>query len=200
MTSSIGGLGSPSASQIKEMFSKIDTDSDGAVTRDEFVSGAPDDVSSEMAGKLFDALDSQGSGSLSESDMASAFEQLSSTMQSTVLQAQSDSSAPAGGPPDPSELFSKLDGDGDGSVSRDEFVAGRPDDMSEDQANAMFDSMAGEDADSIDQDSFVTAMAQNKPPQPPSGGGANELLAAVDSYARAQSGYGSASSVSALSA
>lgn len=165
MTSGIGGLGSFSSAQFEKMFTRIDTNADGAVTRDEFIAGAPDDVSADKAGSLFDKLDSEGSGALSQSDLASAFQQMAASMQAGMIQAQAGNMGGGGERPDASELFAKLDSDGDGSVSRDEFVAGRPDDVSEEQASAFFDKIAGEDSDSIDQQSFVAAM------QPPPGGG-----------------------------
>lgn len=169
MTSGIGGLGSFSSAQFEKMFTRIDTNADGAVTRDEFIAGAPDDVSADKAGSLFDKLDGEGSGALSQSDLATAFQQMAATMQAGMIQAQAGAMGGGGERPDASELFAKLDTDGDGSVSREEFVAGRPDEVSEEQASAFFDKIAGEDTDSIDQQSFVAAM--QKPPSPPGGGG-----------------------------
>lgn len=168
MTSGIGGLGSFSSAQFEKMFTRIDTNADGAVTRDEFIAGAPDDVSADKAGSLFDKLDSEGSGALSQSDLATAFQQMAASMQAGMIQAQAGNMG-GGERPDASELFAKLDSDGDGSVSREEFVAGRPDEVSEEQASAFFDKIAGENTDSIDQQSFVAAM--QKPPPPPGGGG-----------------------------
>lgn len=168
MTSGIGGLGSYSSAQFQSLFSKIDTDSSGTVTRDEFIAGAPDDVSADNAGSLYDKLDSEGTGALTASDMMSAFQQMASSMQSSMIQAQSNSSTDStdSDRPDASDLFAKLDADGDGSVSREEFVSGRPDDVSEEQASALFDKVAGStDATSVDEETFVAAM------QPPAGGG-----------------------------
>lgn len=169
MTSGIGGLGSFSSAQFEKMFTRIDVNADGAVTRDEFIAGAPDDVSADKAGSLFDKLDSEGSGALSQSDLATAFQQMAASMQAGMIQAQAGNMGGGGDRPDASELFAKLDTDGDGSVSREEFVSGRPDEVSEEQASAFFDKIAGENTDSIDQQSFVAAM--QKPPPPPGGGG-----------------------------
>ena len=151
MTSGIGGLGSFSSAQFEKMFTRIDTNADGAVTRDEFITGAPDDVSADKAGSLFDKLDSEGSGALSQSDLATAFQQMAASMQAGMIQAQAGAMGGGGERADASELFAKLDSDGDGSVSREEFVAGRPDEVSEEQASAFFDKIASKNTDSIDQ-------------------------------------------------
>ncbi|MBR9972485.1 EF-hand domain-containing protein [Magnetospirillum sulfuroxidans] len=167
MTSALGGLGSFSSAQFQKMFTKIDTNADGKVSKDEFVAGAPDDVSAEKAASLFDKLDSESTGALSQSDLASAFQQMAASMQASMIQVQAANSN-QNDPPDAEDLFAKLDSDGDGAVSREEFVAGRPDDVSEEQASAFFDKIAGEDAESVDQETFVAGM---QPPPPPGGGG-----------------------------
>ncbi len=169
MTSGIGGLGSFSSAQFEKMFTRIDTNGDGSVSKDEFVAGAPDDLSAEKAGALYDKLDSDGIGALSQSDLATAFQQMAATMQAGMIQAQSMGGMGHGGqPPDASDLFAKLDTDGDGSVSKDEFVAGRPDDVSEDDSAALYEKLFGEDTDSVDSETFVAGM---QPPPPPPGGG-----------------------------
>jgi Ca2+-binding EF-hand superfamily protein len=155
------------------MLSKLDTNSDNSISRDEFIAGKPKDASTEKAGSLFDKLDSQKTGSLSLTDMASAFQQMASTMQSSLLSAQEARDgdwppSPRGdgkGPPDPGEMFGKLDSDGDGTVTRAEFVAGRPDQVNETQAGAFFDDIAGSSSsDGLTQDQFVEGMKKAGPP------------------------------------
>ena len=178
MTSSIGGLGSSSA-LYEKLFKKLDSDNSGSVSRDEFVSGAPQDISSEKAGALFDKLDSSAAGSLSKTDLASAFEKMSSDMQATMIQVQADSTSGASGssgsssmqggkPPSAAEMFSKMDTNGDGSVTRDEFVSGRPDDLSESNANSMFDQISGGNSDSFTEETLAASMQAPPPPPPPS--------------------------------
>jgi hypothetical protein len=79
---------------------------------------------------------------------------------------------PAGGKPDPAELFTKLDSDGDGKLNRDEFVAGRPKGASEDQAGQMYDSLAGGNTGGLTVDQFTKGMQSMQPPAggPPAGG------------------------------
>lgn len=178
MTSGIGGLGSFSSAQFEKMFTRIDTNGDGTVSKDEFVAGAPDDLGAEKAGALYDTLDSEGTGALSQSDLASAFQQMAVTMQAGMIQAQSVG-ADGGSTPDASDLFAKLDTDGDGSVSKDEFVAGRPDDVSEDDATALYEKLFGEDTESVDSETFVAGM---QPPPAGGGGGgdSDEVYDALD--------------------
>lgn len=86
---------------------------------------------------------------------------------------EGQSSAGGGGKPDPTEMFEKLDSDGDGKLTRDEFVAGRPEDVSEDQAGSLYDSIANGNTDGLTAEQFAQGMASQQPPGggPPSGGG-----------------------------
>lgn len=168
------GLSTSAASSAKDLtalFKKLDTNSDNSVSRSEFVVGRPEDVSEDEAGSLFDTLDSSGSGSLGQDSFTSAFGQMSGGMQSVLLQAQESGQSGHGGPPDPEQMFEDLDSDGSGTVTRDEFVAGRPDDVSEDQAGAFFDkiaSAAGANSSSgLSQDQLASGLDALGPPPPP---------------------------------
>jgi Ca2+-binding EF-hand superfamily protein len=56
-----------------KVFSDIDTDKDGKVNKDEFVSGLESKgVSADDATKQFDAIDTQKSGSITQSDLETA--------------------------------------------------------------------------------------------------------------------------------
>lgn len=56
-----------------KVFSDMDTDTDGSVTKDEFVKGLESKgVSSEDATKQYDAIDKQGTGSITKDDLESA--------------------------------------------------------------------------------------------------------------------------------
>ena len=162
MSLNIGSVGASDYTQYRNLFAKIDTDGDGKVTRDKFVSGAPEGVGGDVATTLFNALDSQQSGALSESDLASAFEQLSSVARSLLIQLQTsepgstERQASGGGPG--ARLFAKLDADADGTVTRDEFVAGRPDGVSEERAGELFDTIAGDDAEGLTQQQLVDGL------------------------------------------
>ncbi len=54
-----------------KLYSEMDTDDDGLLTKDEFVSASADRMSAEDAGKLFDVLDSEKAGSITEDQFKS---------------------------------------------------------------------------------------------------------------------------------
>ncbi|MBB6224795.1 EF-hand domain-containing protein [Rhizobium leguminosarum] len=146
---------------------QLDTDGDGYVSKAEFVAARPSDVTEDQAGTLFDSFDSEDSGSLSVDALTEAM--------------SAQRSQRTGGPPPPppegddelSSLLSDLDTDGDGLVSKAEFVAGRPSDVSEDQAGTLFDSFDSESAGSLSVDALTEAMSAQSsqrpdgPPPPP---------------------------------
>lgn len=199
MLHGLGSSASSSAQSLAALFKKLDTNSDNSVSKAEFVTGRPDDVSEDQAGSLFDSLDSSGTGTLSQTDFTSAFQQMSSGMHNVLLQAQegqqgdsdgdSDGSSSSdsngetakaghhhhghGGKADAAEMFQSLDTDGNGTVTRDEFVSGRPDNVSEDQAGAFFDkiaSAAGADGTTgLTQDQLASGLEKAGPPDKASG-------------------------------
>jgi hypothetical protein len=170
MLHGLGTSATSSTQDLSSIFKKLDANSDNSVSRDEFIVGKPDDVSNEQAGALFDTLDSSGKGAFSQDELTSAFQQMASSMQSVLLQAQEVQGGHHGhgGPPDPEKMFKDLDSNGDATLTRDEFVAGRPDDISEDQASAFYDkiaSAAGADgAAGLSQDQLASGMKKAGPP------------------------------------
>ena len=97
MTSVDSAYGSSTLTQIQHRrapnFKKMDTNGDGKVDRSEFVATKPKGVTSDQAGALFDKLDSGKTGSLSQSDLSSAFQKLGNATRSSLLQAQASTSA-----------------------------------------------------------------------------------------------------------
>lgn len=183
MMSSIGSASSNSA-YLSKMLGRMDSDSSGSISKDEFISGRPKGASADQSATLFDALDSSQSGAMSVSDMASAFQQMSSLMQATMLQAQEASATQAQAGqrgPDAAGMFTKLDSDGDGAITKDEFLAGKPDDVSDEQAASLWSQISGDNGDSLTQEQFVSGMQSAEqsrqagrsgpPPGPPPGGG-----------------------------
>jgi Ca2+-binding EF-hand superfamily protein len=173
MLHGLGTSASSPAHDQKSFSTKLDTNSDNKIDRDEFIVGRPDDVSEDQAGALFDRLDSTGTRSLSQGSLTSAIQHMNSGMQSVLLQAQEENQRGGhhGGPPDPEEMFTELDTDADGTVTRDEFVAGRPKDVSEDQAGTFFDKIAtaagAESASGLSQTQLASGLESLGPPERP---------------------------------
>jgi len=63
---------SDAGQRLSDLFAKLDTNADGSVSKDEFVSNRPTGVSEEHANDLWSRLDTSGSGSLTESQFVSA--------------------------------------------------------------------------------------------------------------------------------
>lgn len=190
-----------------EMFASLDTDTDGKISRDEFITGKPEDMSSDQAGAMYDDIAGDTTDGLTADQLAeglrpaggppprpdqsdeSADSQSNSTddMLAELLAALQNGSASGTqgsqgmSPPDPTEMFSKLDTDSDGKVSRDEFVAGRPSDASESQSSSFFDKISGDNGDSLTQDQFVTGFNNAAPkPQDASGASGTTSTASTD--------------------
>ncbi|EME68586.1 hypothetical protein H261_17578 [Paramagnetospirillum caucaseum] len=194
---------SSSTYNISSVFKRIDTNSDSSVDRAEFIAGKPDDVSEEQAGALFDRLDSSGTGALSQDSLTAAVQQIAASMQSVLLQSQEigQGNRP-GGPPDPEQMIEDLDSDGDGTVSRDEFVAGRPDGVGEEQADTFYDKIAAaagaDSASGLSQEQLAAGMKAAGPPERTASGQTTatatrsaggellqEMLKAIGSYQKA---------------
>lgn len=75
------------------------------------------------------------------------------------------------------EMFSKIDSDGDGQVSLEEFSAAKPADAPEDSSSKIFAEMDANGDGSVSEDEF----ASSAPPPPPGGAGMmnSEMLAAL---------------------
>lgn len=166
MISGLSGSHSAQYAQYAAMAKQIDTDQDGQVSKTEFVDGAPQGVSADAAANLFDMLDTKKTGSIQESDLASAFSQLSDATRSLLIQQQQ-----AGQQGNPTQhiadMFAKLDTDSDGTLSRDEFVAGRPEGISEEDAGKLFDDLSSaagvEDGEGLTQAQFAQGIEANRP-------------------------------------
>lgn len=151
------------------MFAKVDTDSSGGVNANELQTML-DDVSKhtgvsfgKTAQELLSAMDSSADGSLSSEELAQGMQSIMPPPASTMDFAQSHGS---GGGSD--DLFSKVDTDGDGSVSKTEmsdFVAkmGKNPDASSDDKFAKLDT---DESGSLSQAEFEAGR-----PQGPKGAG-----------------------------
>jgi len=146
-----------SSSRI-DIIQKMDTNGDGSISKQEFVAARPSDVSENQATSLFDNFDSDGTGSLTEDQLAQAMS----------IKNQGGPIGGLGGSGDLSDLFTSMDTDGDGEVSEAEFLAAKPDDVSDDQATSLFESMDSSGSGSLTESQFETAMqAKGQPPALP---------------------------------
>ncbi|MDP2698605.1 hypothetical protein [Thalassospira sp.] len=156
--SSIDSLGSSSLAQI--LASQRTTSSSGI----EAIEGI----------SAFDSNTSSGTTSSSDTTIAAdtaltSTEQLSETLKAALLALQeSDSGSATDSDSESSfakDMFASLDTDADGTLTKEEFLAGKPDDVSDEQAENLWSQIAGSDARSMDEASFTTAMSAT--PAPP---------------------------------
>jgi Ca2+-binding EF-hand superfamily protein len=172
----------------KNLFSKLDTDENGTLSKDEFVSGRPKEVSKEQASTLYSKLDSSNSGAVSEDQFgdgtaskspSSGIESLLSGDAMAVLMLMSQQGGMSfggdmggsNGMPSASDLYADMDTDGDGSVTQAEFTAARPDDMSEDDAKGLYATIDTKGTGSITEEQFADSMKAPPPGGMPVQGG-----------------------------
>lgn len=209
MVGSIGTTGGSNAASIAQMMQErilqaVDSNDDGTVTENEFVSNRPNNVTEEQAQQMWSKLDTSGSASLTASQFITALENLgppsggtgdtqdalsassgtsstSATSASDNLvqallaaiekytaamnQTSSDASTTNQTRPSLSDLFSKIDSNGDGSLTESEFVSNRPKGMSEEQAQQMWNKLDPSGSASLTKSEFVSAMESLQPPQ-----------------------------------
>ncbi|QIO54288.1 EF-hand domain-containing protein (plasmid) [Rhizobium leguminosarum bv. trifolii] len=169
MSLTMNGLADQSASSEQQDggadmdVAQLDSDGDGYVSKAEFVAARPSDVTEDQAGTLFDSFDSEGAGSLSVDALTEAM----SAQQSE--RAEGPPPPPSSDDDDLASLLSDLDTDGDGLVSKAEFVADRPSDVSGEQAGTLFDSFDSAGSGSLSVDTLTEAMSaqQSKRPEGP---------------------------------
>lgn len=174
-----------SEEQATELWGQLDSSGAGSLTASQFASamaeqgrpagpppGPPPEglVEEETAGES-----STSTSSASETSSASDTSELLLTLLEAIEQYASsaqDSSASNEGEQQWSELFGKIDTDGDGSVSKEEFVSNRSEDVSEEQANNLWSRLDSDGAGSLTESQFVSAMSRQGPP--PGGVGQND--------------------------
>ncbi len=171
--------------QQQKLFKKLDANNDGSVSKDEFVNGRPKDVTADQAGALFDKLDTKKTGSLSESDFANAVPPpggLDPNTLAALLQGQDTSQSDDSSSSQDdrtAKLFAKLDSDGNGTISKDEFVNGRPKDVTEDQAASLYDKIDTEGSNALTADQLKSGLAANRPHHH-QGGGISSILSSTN--------------------
>lgn len=121
--------GVSNSTSTDELFSQIDSNSDGSLSQDELGEGMKSimppppstmDFAQSRSGSgddLFGKLDTDGSGAVSQEELQALLDKMASDHGTDSASATSSS-----------DMFAKLDTDGNGSLSQPEFEAGRPQD------------------------------------------------------------------------
>ena len=154
------------ATDLSDQIAAMDTDSDGTVTKEEFLAAKPDDVTDEMASNLWDSFDTESAGSLSIDELQTAME--SGRMQGPPPPPPTDvaSTEETDETSDTTDSFiSAMDTDGDGIITQEEFLAAKPDEVSTDMATNLWNQLDSEGTGSLSTSDFQTAMAANAPSQ-----------------------------------
>ena len=168
----------------KSLFGKLDSDQNGTLSSNEFVAGRPKGTSEAQATALYAKIDVDGTNALTEDQLRDGMESerpyrkpeetlSSEAMSALMLMSQQNGSFGAFGGNSAADLYAEMDTDGDGSVTAAEFVAARPDDVSEEDATALFKSIDTEDAGSITEEQFAAGMRPAGGPPPGGMGGAS---------------------------
>lgn len=174
----------------RSMFSKLDANSDGALSKDEFVAGRPKEVSEAQATSLYSRIDSESAGSITEEQLDASMRSGGSGSATTSL-FPNDAMAvlmlmsPQGGPPSADDIYAVMDADGDGSVTEAEFITARPDDVSKEDAAVLYATIDTEGTGSITEEQITESMpGPGGPPpggMPPEGASSEEIYDALDS-------------------
>lgn len=199
------------------MFSRVDANSDGTVSQDEFVLARPKHVSEHQAASLFHTLDANKSGTLNEAELSLGGakhkpagvpglsgnlvdEMLAALLQFAQQASMGMNPAAKFGPPSADGRFARLDRDGDGNASKAEFIAARPEGVSEDQAGVLFDRIDKEGTGAVSQAKLEGGMKEagvRPPPPPPPPPPVNQassadmlkLLSAIQAYVSSSNNY-----------
>ena len=205
VSSIISGASSQLSGMKQAMFRSIDSNGDGKLNKAEFVAGKPKGVSDAQASTMFDKLDTSGSGSITQAQLEDGMKKnspvgggapgkISDDMLAAILQLgqQTETSSTGGltqGAKNDDDIFAKIDTDANGKVSKKEFLATRPEGISEDMASAMFDKLDKNGKGELTQDEMESAMkgVGGEPPQlTKSGSNSSEelltLMKALESY------------------
>ncbi|MDG4719838.1 MULTISPECIES: EF-hand domain-containing protein [Thalassospira] len=149
-----------SSFDAQRLFSDMDTDGDGTLTKDEFMAAAPDDVTSEMSENLWNVMAGSEAESISEDDYLASMMPPSGAMPASGDSAGTDedsmlnSMAAAMGP---DGTFDPLDTNEDGMVSLSEIMAAAPQDATPSQSS-LPDNSSSSDTDAINEQSSSNAQ------------------------------------------
>ncbi|SEM49204.1 Ca2+-binding protein, EF-hand superfamily [Syntrophus gentianae] len=123
MVSGISSSSNSISEMWQQMFSKIDTDSDGSINNSE-VSAIFDENSSDLASDLFSSLDTDQDSLISSMEFNSGLAQLNQERKQGMGGMEgTPSMGAASAPPPPDQVFETADADEDGVVTEDELAS-----------------------------------------------------------------------------
>jgi len=168
MVGAISGSGS-SNPYMANLLKRIDSNGDGSISQAEFVAGRPKGATEAQATSLFSKLDSSGKGAVGIDALS---QQMSDLMHAALTQIQGGQAgqggeggegghhgvhgAPGSGGGRAAQLFSKLDSNGDGTVTQAEFMAVKPASMTDAQATDLWSQLGGISTNGLTKDQLVS--------------------------------------------
>ncbi|MQB43640.1 EF-hand domain-containing protein [Rhizobium sp. ICMP 5592] len=160
----MSGISSVGSSMSAASYNPLDKNQDGVVDAQELQEAAQSGLlsASILGDEDSDDSSDQSPTSAFSGNLASMLLQ----MQQTSASGQTGTDTSSDGSSDQSpmdQLFASLDTNKDGKVSSDEFVAGRPKDMSESDAANLFKSLDTQSSGSLDKDQFAEGLDVLKP-------------------------------------
>jgi Ca2+-binding EF-hand superfamily protein len=158
-------------------FDQVDTDKNGSISFEEFetaatnLPGPADSAGTSSTADLFKQIDTDGDGAISKDEATAFRSKLSAQIQALMLQLQElngtvgTTTADAGvASPSADAIFAKLDADGNGSISKDEFTAAftnrHHSDGAGDRAAKLFDKIDTNGDGSISKDESQAYLNQ----------------------------------------
>lgn len=157
-------------------FSSLDGNGNGGISLDELKSAGPDKTggakSDERVQKLFESMDTDGSGEVSSTEKEAFDSKIAETRQAMQFMAQQFASMPSN-----DDIFAATDKDSSGDISLEEFSSSdAAEDMSTEDLQKLFSAIDGNGNGSISEDessAFLDGLkevAGGPPPMDGSGG------------------------------
>lgn len=191
------GLSSISSSiqtQRVDRFSIADANSDGFVNEAEFIASRPEDVSESAASQKFAELDTEGTGVLTQTQIEQGSGGNLGALQGIISGESLAAILQLNEEKQPTitleDLFNQIDSDDDGAVTLEEFVAAKPDSVTEEEATALFNAIDSESDGVVVLEEFVSGLAKpggaaaeddsaeevkGPPPPPPASAGVEDF-------------------------